>query len=193
MSRTTTPSPRTVGTLIALTLGLGVSLVLLAGGARPARAASPSQLRQRISAGQGQVSALSGAVSSASKRVGKLNAAVAALESQVMRLQADVNAKRAQLLKLRSELAAAKTRLAQLEAAQAHAEQVLAQQLVGSYEADRPDLVSVVLEAPLSVGTGISAAEMTSTCVEELDTFKVAFVVKLKSMERPCNAARSLA
>jgi murein DD-endopeptidase MepM/ murein hydrolase activator NlpD len=147
MSRTTTPSLRTVGTLIALILGLGASLVLLAGGVGPARAASPSQLRQRISAGQGQVSALSGAVSSANQRVNKLNAGVAALESQVMRLQADLNAKRTQLLALRSELAAAKTRLAQLEAAEAHAQQVLSQQLVGSYEADRPDLVSVVLEA----------------------------------------------
>ena len=147
MSRTTTPSPRTVSALIALTLALGVGLMLFAGAARPARAASPSQLRQQISAGQGQASALSGAVSSANQRVAKLNAGVAALESQVMRLQADLNAKSAQLVKLRSELAAARTRLAQLEAAEAHAEQVLSQQLVGSYEADRPDLISVVLEA----------------------------------------------
>ena len=147
MSRTLTPSPRTVSALIALTVALGVALMLVAGGARPARAASPSRLRQQVSSGQGQVSALSGAVSSASQRADQLSAGATALESQVMRLQAGLNAKSAQLLKLRSELDAAKTRLAQLEAGEARADAVLSQQLVGSYEADRPDLVSVVLEA----------------------------------------------
>jgi murein DD-endopeptidase MepM/ murein hydrolase activator NlpD len=44
-------------------------------------------------------------------------------------------------------LTAARNRLAQLQAFEAHGERVLAAQLVNSYESDRPDLVTVVLES----------------------------------------------
>ena len=140
-------SPRTAGVALALVTALAVAGTLLAGASHPARAATQSQLRQRIHAGQGAVSALSGAVSADNKRIRSLGASAAALESQIARLQTDLDAKRAELLKLRSELEAARTRLAQLQARQTHDQQVLAQQLVGSYESDRPDVVTVVLES----------------------------------------------
>ncbi len=113
----------------------------------PARAASIGQLQQQISAGQGHVSALSGAVSAASGRINQLNASIAALSRRLSRIQADLDAKRAELIKLQSELNAARIRLAQLVAYQAHAEQILAQQLVATYESDNPDVVTVVLSA----------------------------------------------
>jgi peptidoglycan hydrolase CwlO-like protein len=112
-----------------------------------ARAASISQLQQRINAGRGHVSALSGAVRAASGRLGQLNASIVALGRHLARVQADLDAKRAELNKLHAELIAAQTRLYQLEAYEAHAEQVLAQQLVASYESDNPDVVTVVLSA----------------------------------------------
>ena len=147
MPSSSKPPPRTVGVALALVIALAVAGMLVAGSSHPARAATQSQLRQRIQAGQGTVSALSGAVSADNKRIRSLGASAAALESQITRLQTDLNAQRAELLKLRSELEAARTRLAQLQAKQTHDQQVLAQQLVGSYEADRPDLVTVVLES----------------------------------------------
>jgi peptidoglycan hydrolase CwlO-like protein len=113
----------------------------------PARAASIGQLQQRIQAGQGRVSALSGAVRAASGQIGQLNASIAALDRRVSRIQADLNAKRAELAKLQAELKAARIRLARLIAYETHAEQVLAQQLVASYESDNPNLVTVVLSA----------------------------------------------
>jgi septal ring factor EnvC (AmiA/AmiB activator) len=112
-----------------------------------ARAASVGQLQQQISAGQGQVSSLAGAVGAASSRLGQLNASIASLQSRIARIQADLDAKRAELLKLRTELAAARTRLAQLEAFEVRAQRVLSAQLVNSYESDRPDLMTVVLES----------------------------------------------
>jgi murein DD-endopeptidase MepM/ murein hydrolase activator NlpD len=112
-----------------------------------ARAASQSQLQQQISAGQSQISSLSGAVSAASGHLAQLNSSISGLQGQIARIQADLDAKRAELLKLRSELTAARTRLARLEAFEARAEQVLSAQLVNDYETDRPDLISVVLEA----------------------------------------------
>jgi murein DD-endopeptidase MepM/ murein hydrolase activator NlpD len=141
--------------LIHATLVLSALLVLLGGiltlGSRApaARAASSNSnsIQQQIGAGQGQASGLAGAVGAASKRLGAINASIASLQTRISRIQSEFDAARAQLLRLRTELAAARTRLAALEAFQARAEQVLAAQLVNGYEADRPDLVSVVLEA----------------------------------------------
>jgi len=112
-----------------------------------ARAASQSQLQQQITAGQSRISSLSGAVGAASSQLANLNGSIASLQARITRIQTDLNAERKELLSLRSELNAARTRLAQLEAFEARAERVLRQQLVSDYEADRPDIVSVVLEA----------------------------------------------
>jgi murein DD-endopeptidase MepM/ murein hydrolase activator NlpD len=132
-------------TLAAL-LACGAAVWLLS---RPdvAHAASAGQLQQQIGTGRGQISNLSGAVGAASSHVAQLNSSIASLQNRIARIQADLIARRAELLKLRTELTAARTRLAQLEAFQARAESVLARQLVSSYESDRPDLVTVVLEA----------------------------------------------
>jgi len=113
----------------------------------PARAVSVGQLQQQISARQGQISGLSGAVVSASKQLGQLDASIASLQSQISRIQSDLDAKLAELKKLKYQLSAARTRLAQLEAFEAHGEAVLANQLVNTYESDRPDLVTIVLES----------------------------------------------
>jgi murein DD-endopeptidase MepM/ murein hydrolase activator NlpD len=137
---------RLVCALVATAL-LCLATLWLLSRSQTARAASPSQLQQQISAGQSRVSSLSGAVGAASSRLAKLNGSISSLQSRIARIQADLNAKRDELLKLRSELNAARTRLAQLEAFETRAETVLRRQLVSDYEADRPDIVSVVLEA----------------------------------------------
>jgi peptidoglycan hydrolase CwlO-like protein len=140
------PINRLAGGLLIAALTALAFLVPGAGSPR-ASAATTGQLQQRIAAGQGRVSSLAGAVGVASRKVSQLGQSVATLQSQVNRLQADLDAKRAELLKLQAQLATARTRLARLEAAQTRTEAVLSQQLTGIYEADRPDLVSVVLEA----------------------------------------------
>ncbi len=132
---------------VLVALVCGGLLAMLELPSTPARAASIGQLQQQIHAGQGHVSALSGAVKAASGQLGRLDANIAALARRLTRIQADLNAKRAELAKLQSELAAARRRLAELEAYESHAEQVLAQQLVASYEADNPDVVTVVLSS----------------------------------------------
>jgi murein DD-endopeptidase MepM/ murein hydrolase activator NlpD len=121
--------------------------VALVAGVASAGATSPGQLQQKISSGRQHVSSLAGALAAANRKVGQLDASVAATSSQLSRIQHDLEAKRAQLLSLRAQLTAAQTRLAQLQATEATDERVLAQQLVGSYEGARPDIVSVVLEA----------------------------------------------
>src|SRR5512135_2828978 len=68
-----------------------------------ARAASIGQLQHKISAGQGHVSALSGAVKAASSRIGQLSVSIAALARRLNRIQADLDAKRAELARLQAE------------------------------------------------------------------------------------------
>jgi murein DD-endopeptidase MepM/ murein hydrolase activator NlpD len=140
------PYTRAVCALLAgLLVSVGIVGVLSRSPA--ARAASQGQLQQQIGAGQSQISGLAGALQATSSHLAQLNASIASLEHRIAGIQADLNAKRAELLKLRRELIAARTRLAQLEAFEARGENVLAQQLINTYESDRPDIVSVVLEA----------------------------------------------
>jgi len=113
----------------------------------PASAASTDQLQQQISAGQSKISGLAGAVSTASGQIAQLQASIAPLQARLVSIQSDLDAKRAELLRLQSQLTTARTRLTSLEAFEARGESVLAKQLVNSYESDRPDLISVVLDA----------------------------------------------
>jgi murein DD-endopeptidase MepM/ murein hydrolase activator NlpD len=136
------PYLRTVCLTLALVAGAWLTAHLA-----PARAASTGQLQQQIGAGQGQISNLRGAVHAAAGYLAQINANIAGLQRQINRIQADLDAKRSQLLALRAQLTAAKLRLTHLEAFQARAESVLSEQLVNDYETDRPDIVSVVLEA----------------------------------------------
>jgi murein DD-endopeptidase MepM/ murein hydrolase activator NlpD len=132
---------------ILLTLLVALAGAALVAGASAAGATSPSQLRQKITSGRQHVSSLAGDLAAANRKVGALDASIAATSNQLSRIQSDLNAKRAQLLSLRAQLTVAQTRLAHLQAVEAADEQVLAQQLVGTYEGARPDIVSVVLEA----------------------------------------------
>jgi murein DD-endopeptidase MepM/ murein hydrolase activator NlpD len=112
-----------------------------------AHAASVGQLQQQIGAGQSRINGLSGAVGADTARLGQLNGSIASLQGRISRIQAQLIAERTKLLTLRGELDRARTRLAQLVAFQAKAEAALSRQLVNSYESDRPDVMTVVLEA----------------------------------------------
>ncbi len=140
------PYTRVVCVLVAGLLA-SASAIWLMSHSSAARAASTGQLQQQISQGQSRVSSLSGALSATSSHLARLNRSIARLQGRIARIQADLDAKRAELLTLRNELSAARTRLAQLVAFESHAENVLSKQLISDYETDRPDIVSVVLEA----------------------------------------------
>jgi murein DD-endopeptidase MepM/ murein hydrolase activator NlpD len=132
--------------MFAAALALLAALVL-AIDSPSSHAASAGQLQQRIGAGQGKVSALAGQVNAASGKLSQLDSSIGALEAKISRIQADLDAKRAELIRLQIELNAARKRLAQLQAFEARGEAALTQQLIHTYESDRPDLVTVVLES----------------------------------------------
>jgi murein DD-endopeptidase MepM/ murein hydrolase activator NlpD len=124
-----------------------IATAVVVTGARSAHAASVPQLQRKISSGENQISNLAGAVSAESGRLSQLNGSIAGLEQRIGRLQAYLDARRAELLRVRAQLDSARVRLANLQAFAARAESVLAAQLVNAYEADRPDLITVVLES----------------------------------------------
>ena len=126
---------------------LGAIGHLLASGFPVARAASVAQLRQQISAGQSRISDLAGSVSATSSQLAQLNSDIAVLQHQIDEIQAKLASERATLRRLRRQLDTARERLKQLEAFDARAETALSAQLVNSYETDRPDIVSVVLNS----------------------------------------------
>jgi murein DD-endopeptidase MepM/ murein hydrolase activator NlpD len=132
-----------------------LALVSCAGGSAVAASSSPAappstnvgQAQQQLSNGQQRVSQLAGAVTGAGRRVGNLGASISVSQGQVSRLQRDVNGRRTQLLRVRDQLDVAQRKLGGLEAAKSSAERVLGEELVGSYETGRPDIIGVVLEA----------------------------------------------
>jgi murein DD-endopeptidase MepM/ murein hydrolase activator NlpD len=128
--------------------GLFVAALVLASAGDPAaRAAGSSSLQQQISSARQRASGLGGQVAAAKRRVATLSAGIASLSGRLAGLESDLNVKRGQLQRLNDQLRAAQARLHSLETAEAGDQQVLAQQLVGSYEGDQPDIVTVVLES----------------------------------------------
>src|SRR5205085_3441736 len=103
---------------------------------------------------QGELSQQQSRAQSLSDSVAKLSATIASLTSQIALVESREAAVRADLARDRAELKAVQERLAReqrliaiLRANLSHARMLLARQLVSSYESDKPDLVSVVLEA----------------------------------------------
>jgi murein DD-endopeptidase MepM/ murein hydrolase activator NlpD len=120
---------------------------ILSSGPSPARAAGSVALQQRVSGDQRRVSGLSEAVTAAARRINQLGSGISALKHQITGLQGQLDAKRTRLLELRGRLDAAGTKLTGFQTAEGRAERVLARQVIGSYEADSPDIVTVVLES----------------------------------------------
>ena len=129
----------------AVLAGCAVALLFVAHSR--ARATNVGELKQKISAGQGQIHSLAGAVSAATGRLTRLNSSISGLESRIARIQRQLDAEVRDLAATRRQRRAAKARLKRLEAFEARAERVLSAQLVNTYEGDNPDLVTVVLEA----------------------------------------------
>jgi murein DD-endopeptidase MepM/ murein hydrolase activator NlpD len=131
----------------AAALALAVSAALLVCGSGPAGAASIGRLHQRISSGQSRISSLSGALSATSSHLSQLNSRIAALQSQISSVEAKIRAHQLELFRIQAQLTAARNRLHKLERFEAQAQAALSREMINSYEADRPDLVTVVLES----------------------------------------------
>ncbi|HKR98537.1 MAG TPA: peptidoglycan DD-metalloendopeptidase family protein [Candidatus Dormibacteraeota bacterium] len=121
-------------------------------------AASPEgrlhELQRKISITQGKIGRRKGTerllttqITAYSRRINRLQSRIGTLQNRQAEAQADLDAKRAELFKIQADLRAERRRLVRLRARLAQARTALAQRLVELYQADEPDIVTVVLSS----------------------------------------------
>jgi murein DD-endopeptidase MepM/ murein hydrolase activator NlpD len=113
-----------------------------------------STLQKKIEATQGKIGRKKGTervlttqISAYSTRINRLQGKITTLSTRQARLQADLDRKRAELVATQSALRSERARLVRLRTRLNVARHTLADRLVELYTADRPDLVTVVLNA----------------------------------------------
>jgi murein DD-endopeptidase MepM/ murein hydrolase activator NlpD len=105
------------------------------------------QKRNQITQQKGREQVLSSDIAAYSKRIGALQGDITQLQTKQVRLEADLSAKRAELERIQADLRRERLRLARLKARLAEARVALAGRLVALYKADKPDIVTVVLDS----------------------------------------------
>ncbi|MEA2132873.1 MAG: hypothetical protein QOC68_782 [Solirubrobacteraceae bacterium] len=137
--------------VVLLPLALWAALPVLSDGSPRSRAASLSskidQKRRAIEQKKGREHVLSTTVARYSHKIGSLQADITVLERRQVRIQGDLDAKRAELSRIQEDLRQERIRLARLRARLAEARVALAGRLVELYKADKPDVVTVVLNS----------------------------------------------
>jgi murein DD-endopeptidase MepM/ murein hydrolase activator NlpD len=134
-----------------LPLALWAALPVLSSGSPRSHAASLGskidQKRRQIDAKKGHERVLSTTISRYSHRIASLQGDITVLQRKQVRIQGDLDAKRAELARIQEDLRQERVRLARLKARLAEARVALAARLVELYKADKPDVVTVVLES----------------------------------------------
>ena len=141
---------RLLVTVVVLPLLLWAALPLVSSGQQ----ARQSQLQKKIETKRGMIGrkkgterVLSSEIAQYSRRITRLERRIGSLRQRQDRIQADLDAKRAELARTQADLRAERRRLARLRARLAEARVILSDRLLELYQADRPDLVTVVLNA----------------------------------------------
>jgi septal ring factor EnvC (AmiA/AmiB activator) len=130
----------------AAALATALSAVAIVG-LSPASASSLDQLNSQLGAQQARQQSLSGSISRLSTLIGSLDSEISLVQSREAAVRADLDRDRSALFAAQAALARERARLTMLRARLARAQLLLARQLVSRYEGDRPDLVTVVLDA----------------------------------------------
>jgi murein DD-endopeptidase MepM/ murein hydrolase activator NlpD len=137
---------------VAAPLALWAALPMGSQGAGPT--ANSAQLQSRIQTLQGKIGRkkgtehlLSGDIAAYTARINRLQGHISRLRAREVGVQADLDAKRAELARIQADLRYERARLARLRARLIVARRLLARRLVEIYEADKPDLVTVVLNS----------------------------------------------
>jgi murein DD-endopeptidase MepM/ murein hydrolase activator NlpD len=134
--------------VVALPLALWAVLPLVSPGQSPNELQRKiDRTRDKIEWRKGRERVLTSDISAYTRRIGDLQAEITDLQTRQVRLEADLAAKREELEQIQEDLRRERLRLARLRARLAEAKVALANRLVELYKADKPDVVTVVLEA----------------------------------------------
>jgi peptidoglycan DL-endopeptidase CwlO len=115
---------------------------------------SPGQIQQKIDRKQSLIGGhkarervLTTDIERYTSRIRSLQSDITRLSARQQKLQTSLDVKRAQLAKVQADLRSERARLARLKARLIVVRRTLAQRLVALYKADKPDLVTVVLNS----------------------------------------------
>jgi peptidoglycan DL-endopeptidase CwlO len=129
-------------------LVLWAALPVLSSGSAPAQLSSKiDEKRKQIAKKKGRERVLSSTVATYSRRIGSLQSDITVLQRRQVNIQADLDAKRSELDRIQENLRQERLRLARLRARLAEARIALSTRLVELYKADKPDVVTVVLDS----------------------------------------------
>jgi murein DD-endopeptidase MepM/ murein hydrolase activator NlpD len=103
--------------------------------------------RGKIGRRKGTERLLTTQISAYTRKIDRLQSRIGVLQGRQSEAEADLDAKRAELFHLQRELRAERQRLVRLRARLAQARNALAQRLVELYQADKPDIVTVILSS----------------------------------------------
>lgn len=142
---------------LALLVTAGLATGGLAGGPAPADAASQQQLdklrgkigttRNKVEATKARERVLTADVRRYGARIGELQGKIGLLQAQQDAVQADLDQSQAALTRTQGDLRSERARLVRLRERLEEGRRTLAARLVELYQADKPDLVSVVVSA----------------------------------------------
>ncbi|WP_272473896.1 murein hydrolase activator EnvC family protein [Baekduia alba] len=141
--------------LLPVVLSVGLWLVLPLGSEADStpqgRAASLQQkietTRGKIGRRKGTERVLSSDIQQYSSKIRRLQGSITTLQTREQRIQTDLDARRAELAQTQTDLRSERARLARLKVKLANGRRILAQRLRELYQADKPDLVTVILNS----------------------------------------------
>ena len=103
--------------------------------------------RGKIGRRKGTERVLSTQIGAYSQKIGRLQSSIGRLERRQQAAETDLSAKRDELYKIQDDLRTQRRRLVRLKARLAQARAALAQRLTELYQADAPDLVTVIMSS----------------------------------------------
>jgi murein DD-endopeptidase MepM/ murein hydrolase activator NlpD len=103
--------------------------------------------RGKIGRRKGAERVLTSDIARWSSRINRLQGNITTLQTREQRIQSDLDARRAELTTTQANLRSERARLARLRVKLAEGRRILAKRLTELYEADKPDLVTVVLNS----------------------------------------------
>jgi murein DD-endopeptidase MepM/ murein hydrolase activator NlpD len=103
--------------------------------------------RGKIGRRKGTERVLSSDIAQYSTKIRRLQGSITTLQTREQRIQSDLDARRAELSQTQRDLRSERARLARLKVKLAEGRKILAQRLAEIYEADKPDLMTVVLNS----------------------------------------------
>jgi murein DD-endopeptidase MepM/ murein hydrolase activator NlpD len=140
--------------LLPVVLSMALWLVLPLGSTADTPQGRAASLQQKIETTRGKIGrrkgterVLSSDIAQYSTKIRKLQGSITTLQTREQTIQDDLDARRRELAQTQTDLRSERARLARLKVKLAQGRRVLAARLKELYTADRPDLVTVILNS----------------------------------------------